>query len=31
MFHPELGYPYPDLSQMYLRWEGNTVKARDTG
>src|SRR5664280_888681 len=29
MFHPELVYPYPDLSLMYLRWEGDMIKARE--
>jgi tetratricopeptide (TPR) repeat protein len=29
MFHPELVYPYPDLSRMYLRWEGDMIKARE--
>jgi len=29
MFHPELVYPYADLSRMYLRWEGDMIKARE--
>jgi TolB-like protein len=29
MFHPELVYPYLDLSRMYLRWEGDMRKARE--
>jgi serine/threonine-protein kinase len=29
MIQPDLGYPYAYLSQMYLRWEGDTRKARE--
>ena len=29
MLHPDLVYPYADLSQMYLRWEGDMRKARE--
>lgn len=29
MFHPELVYPYVDLSRMYFRWEGDMIKARE--
>ena len=29
MLKPDMSYPYADLSQMYLRWEGDTRKARE--
>jgi TolB-like protein/Tfp pilus assembly protein PilF len=29
MIHPDLGYPYADLSRMFLRWEGDTSRARE--
>jgi TolB-like protein len=29
MLQPDLVFPYNDLSQMYIRWEGDTRKARE--
>jgi tetratricopeptide (TPR) repeat protein len=29
ILHPDLGYPYADLSQVYLRWKGDMRKARE--
>jgi serine/threonine-protein kinase len=29
MLHPDYVYSYVDLSRMYLRWQGDTIKARE--